>query len=238
LLFSGGINPKNLPRKIVNGKCTSIFPHQRLLLNTWLEIVAKHGGQNCYSDKHSTYEIVSGPSGTGLTSGYFPEIQAVPVTVDATIKYDKLRVNAFLSWIDGEVPVNSTGSRLKGTPQTMGGNFQAGASILPKIQGMPLMLDYIVSVAQKTAGYVNGSLDFTPDLLRAIDFVDESLKQVVDKLIKKKLYEDTLILICSKHGQSPINPRLYGKIDPALVQNATKSDVLFVTVSNSYYYFG
>jgi predicted AlkP superfamily pyrophosphatase or phosphodiesterase len=92
-----------------------------------------------------------------------------------------------------------------------------------------------VSVAQKTAGYVNGSLDFTPDLFRATDFVDDSLKKVVDKLIQKKIYDDTLILICSKHGQAPINPNLYGKIDPALVQNATGVDVLWVTVSNIYF---
>lgn len=231
LLFSGGIDVKNLPRKIVNGKCSSIFPHQRLRVDTWLEIVTKHGGTTAYCDKHPSYEIVSGPSGKGLTTGYFPEIQAIPVTVDATIKYDELHVNAFLDWIDGKVPVNSTGDRLKGTPMAFGGNFQAGASIFSNIVGNAAHVRS-VSVAQKTAGYVNGSLDFTPDLYRAIDFVDGSIKKVVDKLIQKKIYDDTLILICSKHGQAPINPKFYGKIDPALVQNTTGVDVLWMTVSN------
>lgn len=61
----------------------------------------------------------------GLSTGYFPEIAAVPVTVNATIGYDTLHVNAYLSWIDAKVPVNSTGS-LKGIPALFGGNFQAG----------------------------------------------------------------------------------------------------------------
>jgi predicted AlkP superfamily pyrophosphatase or phosphodiesterase len=59
-----------------------------------------------------------------------------------------------------------------------------------------------ISVAQKTAGYKAGTLDFTPDLLRAIDFVDNALGQIVAKLIKKKIYNKTLFIIASKHGQT------------------------------------
>ena len=90
-----------------------------------------------------------------------------------------------------------------------------------------------VSVAQKTAGYVAGSLDFTPDLLRAIDFVDNSIGQVVAKLKEKNLYEDTLIFVASKHGQAPIDPKLFAEVDPDAVVNATKVDVLFQTVSST-----
>jgi membrane-anchored protein YejM (alkaline phosphatase superfamily) len=90
-----------------------------------------------------------------------------------------------------------------------------------------------VSVAQKTSGYVKGSLDFTPDLIRAIDFVDNSLGQVVAKLKKKNIYEDTLIIIASKHGQAPIDPTLFGEVDPTAVVNATKVDVLFETVRST-----
>lgn len=130
LLFSGGINPANLPRTLVNGVCTSIFPHQRLRVNTWTEIVTSKGLETAHTDKHPAYDIVRGPSGTGLTTGFFPEIQAVPVTVNDTIAYDQLHVNAFLDWLDGKVPVNSTGSPLKGVPTTFGGNFQAGMSCM------------------------------------------------------------------------------------------------------------
>ncbi|KAI9862256.1 MAG: hypothetical protein M1813_004731 [Trichoglossum hirsutum] len=75
-----------------------------------------------------------------------------------------------------------------------GGNFQA------------------VSVAQKTVGYVAApNFPFTPDLLRAIDFVDDSLGKVVAALKAKKIYDDTLLIIASKHGQTPIDPTKYGK---------------------------
>ena len=90
-----------------------------------MEVVHAGGLETAYTDKHPSYDIVRGPSGTGLTTSYFPEIQAIPVTVKDTIAYDQLHVNAFLDWIDAKVPVNSTGS-LKGVPALFGGNFQAG----------------------------------------------------------------------------------------------------------------
>jgi membrane-anchored protein YejM (alkaline phosphatase superfamily) len=95
------------------------------------------------------------------------------------------------------------------------------------------MLSHVrsVSVGQKTFGYVAGSLDFTPDLLRAIDFVDNSIGQVVNKLSEKKLLEDTLIIVASKHGQTPIDPTLFSEVDPDAVVNGTGVDVLFQTVS-------
>lgn len=203
LLFSGGIDPANLPMALVDGKCTSMYPHQRLLVNTVFEIVTAAGLQTAYVDKHPSYNIVRGPSDTGLTVSYFPEIAAVPNTVNATIEYDELHVQAWLDFIDGTVPVNATGSfSPQQMPALMGGNFQA------------------VSVAQKTAGYTK-DLQFTPPLLRAFDFVDSSIGQIVDKLSTKNLLNDTLIIVASKHGQAPINETLLDKIDPDALFNAT-----------------
>lgn len=93
-----------------------------------------------------------------------------------------------------------------------------------------------VSVAQKAVGYVPGSLEFTPDLLQSIDFVDTSLGRVVAKLVEKNVYNKTLIIVASKHGQAPIDPTKYAKIDPQLVINATGVDVLFQTVSFASYF--
>jgi len=64
----------------------------------------------------------------GLMISYFREITAVPITTSDTITYDQLHVNTFLDWLDGKVPVNSTGS-LKGVLTTFGGNFQAGTFV-------------------------------------------------------------------------------------------------------------
>jgi hypothetical protein len=232
-LFSGGINPDNLPRTILDGDCTPVFPHARLRVNTIFEAVHDQGLETAFADKHPAYDVARGPSGTGLSTGYFPEIAAVPVTVNATIAYDQLHVNAFLDWVDAKVPVNSTGS-LTTVPALFGGNFQAGMFVyfLRLISAVSHIL-LSVSVAQKTVGYENKTLDFTPELLRAIDFVDDSIGQVISKLTEKNLIEDTLIIVASKHGQAPIDITKYGTVDPDAVTNATKVDVLFQTVSRN-----
>lgn len=125
-LFSGGINPANLPRSLVNGKCAEIYPHSRLRVNTVFEVVVASGLTTAYADKHPAYDLVRGPSGRGLTTGYFPEIAAVPVDVPSTIQYDQLHVNAFLDWLNKTTPDHSEGSLGGKIPTLFGGNFQSG----------------------------------------------------------------------------------------------------------------
>ena len=91
-----------------------------------------------------------------------------------------------------------------------------------------------MSVGQKTAGYQNAPGNpFSAELLSAIDFVDVSLGAIVNKLKAKGIYEDTLIIVASKHGQAPIDPTKYRKIDPAVVKNATGVPIAFQTVRSS-----
>ena len=45
----------------------------RLRVNTVIELVRAAGLQTAYTDKHPAYDLVRGPSGTGLSEGYFPE---------------------------------------------------------------------------------------------------------------------------------------------------------------------
>jgi hypothetical protein len=52
LLFSGGIDPANLAKKLVNGKCKSMYPHDTLKVNTIFEVVQSKGLQTAYADKH------------------------------------------------------------------------------------------------------------------------------------------------------------------------------------------
>lgn len=126
-LFSGGINPALLPLALIKGKCTPIYPHQRLRVNTAFEVVKGKGKQTAYTDKHPAYDLVRGPSGQGLSEGYFPEIASQPNTVDAVISYDQLHVDAFLLWLEGKSPANAEGS-LTEVPTLFGGNFQSGES--------------------------------------------------------------------------------------------------------------
>jgi hypothetical protein len=129
LTFSGGIDPKNLPMSKTNGKCTPLYPHSRVRVNTIFEAVIAAGKKTAYADKHPAYDIVRGPSGTGLTTGYFPEInsaESFTENVDKCIVYDTLHLNAFLGWIDGKDPANAEGSLKGGVPALFGGNFQSG----------------------------------------------------------------------------------------------------------------
>lgn len=123
-LFSGGIDPSNLAETLVNGKCTPIYPHQRLNVNTIMEVARAHGLETAYTDKHPAYDILRGPSGNGLTTGYFPEQAAVGSTIDDNIAYDQYHVNAFLDWLDVITPAYSEGNLTK-VPSIYGGNFQA-----------------------------------------------------------------------------------------------------------------
>lgn len=80
--FSSGVDPDNLPQAIIGGKCTNVYPHQRLRVNTIGEIVHAAGKQTAYTDKHPAYDIVRGQSGKGLSVGYFPEIAALGPSVE------------------------------------------------------------------------------------------------------------------------------------------------------------
>jgi predicted AlkP superfamily pyrophosphatase or phosphodiesterase len=159
-----------------------------------------------------------GPSGTGLTVGYFPEIQSIKNDVKNTIAYDSLHVGAWLDWIDGVTPVNTTtyGAETLGgsTPTLFGGNFQS------------------VSVAQKTVGYNNDTTSsLSAALLEAMDFVDASFGKVVAKLKSKKLLASSLIIVASKHGQAPIKRSKWSKVDPDALMNATGVPTAWITVS-------
>jgi hypothetical protein len=212
LVFSGGIDPSNLPLQKHASGCVPIYPHNRLRVNTIFEVAVAHGLQTAYTDKHQAYDLVSGPSGKGLSVRYFPEQTGYGGTVNDTISYDTLHVNAWLDWIDGISPVNSSGS-ITSFPALMGGNFQS------------------VSVAEKTVEYNNDS-SLSTGLLQAIDFVDTSLGKIVAKLESKNLYNDTLIIIASKHGQAPIDPILWNEVDPAALANNTGVPTAWITTDD------
>lgn len=87
------------------------------------EVVVSKGKQTAYTDKHPAYDILRGPSGTGLTVGYFPEQTGRGGSVAETIAYDQYHVNAYLEWLDATTPEHSEGA-LTEIPTLFGGNFQ------------------------------------------------------------------------------------------------------------------
>jgi hypothetical protein len=113
--------------------------------------------------------------------------------------YDQIKVNAIVNEIHG---LNHLGTAKTKVPAIFGMNFQA------------------VSVGQKliekntpngtiTGGYLDAEGTPTPTLAREIEFVDASIAQMVKALKSQGIYDSTLIVITAKHGQSPIDPKLY-----------------------------
>jgi predicted AlkP superfamily pyrophosphatase or phosphodiesterase len=215
----GGINPAFLPRDPSTATCAAVYPHQYLRVNTIFEVVKWNGGTTAWTDKHPSYEWTNGPSGKGVDDFYGPEINSIPVPLAAfpgipttapfptctpvnavdtgiddgwttdlnNIKcYDETHVQAVLNQIDGW---NHDHSRAVGVPTLFGTNFQS------------------VSVGEKlaVAGYSDVLGTPSAGLAGELDFVDASLGLMVAELKKKGLYNDTLIIVGAKHGQSPID---------------------------------
>jgi hypothetical protein len=201
--------------------CAPVYPWNFVRTNTIFGVVHAAGGYTAWSDKHPSYSAVAGPGGGTLDDYYAPEINSTVVALPgvttpsgidcSTIPdpsqtsswtdsfqniqcYDTLKVNAILNEIEGK---NHDGKKAQ-TPTVFGMNFQA------------------VSVGQKlieanvaTGGYQDAAGTPTPSLLSEIEFVDDAIGQMVDRIKDRGLYESTLIIITAKHGQSPIDPSRY-----------------------------
>lgn len=93
-----------------------------------------------------------------------------------------------------------------------------------------------VSVAQKAAGYANGSTSakpiFTDNITKSIDFIDAGLGKLVSNLKGAGIYDQTLLIVTAKHGQTPIDPTTSKKISPDGIQNASSVEFAQVTADD------
>ena len=203
--------------------CAPVYPWEFVRTNTIYGVIHKAGGYTAWSDKHPSYSSVAGRDGIGSLDDYYsPEINSnvVPLpgvtTADgvscvsvpdggadltawtnsfANIKcYDTLKVNAILHEIEGR---NHLGTAKTKTPTIFGMNFQAVSVGEKLIEG------------STKGGYLDAAATPTASLLSEIEFVDDSVGQMVNEIKDRGMYESTLIIITAKHGQSPIDPNLY-----------------------------
>ena len=203
---SNHIDATKLPLRLVNGKCEPVLPHQYLKVNTIMEVIHAAGKRTAWSDKHPAYEIVSGPSGTGLDELYTPEINSTTVpghpgaewtTLPSyTRVYDGFKVTGILNQIKG---LDHTGGKHVGVPAIFGMNFQA------------------VSVGQKVTadGYLDAAGTPSPELELSIESVDAALGKILQALDEQKLRRSTLVIVGAKHDQSPIDVTRLHMIAPA-----------------------
>jgi hypothetical protein len=217
-LFSP-IDPNNLPMAKSASGCTPVYPHNFIQVNTIFEVVKAAGGRTAWSDKHPAYDLVNGPSGTGVDDLYTPEVNspianggtvqginlaATQAQCDGTNSLPPAKVSDYTTCIPSieaydDVKVQaiinqidgkkSDGSAGNGVPMVFGMNFQE------------------VSVGEKlpVGGYTDATGKPSTQLNNAIVHTDASLGKMVAELKAKGLYDSTLIIISAKHGQSPID---------------------------------
>jgi hypothetical protein len=216
----GGINANFLPRDPTNG-CKPVYPHEWIRVNTIFEVVKANGGTTAWTDKHPSYSWTTGPSSKGVDDFYAPEINSIPVALPQfpgcspvpfvdnifddgwttdfrnIVCYDSLHVQAALNQIDG---FTHDRSRHAAVPTLFGFNFQA-VSVGEKLKNGPVAS----GAAPVNGGYSDVLGTPSQGLAFELDFVDQSLGRIVSELKKQGLYDSTLIIICAKHGQSPID---------------------------------
>jgi hypothetical protein len=212
------INPAALPRKLKDGVCVPVYPHDMLRTNTIFEVVKQHGGHTAWADKHPAYDLVNGPSGKGVDDLYTPEITHAPAvgsgpdattSVMCTVANDNLKVAAVLNQISGK---RHDGAAGKGTPAVFGMNFQA-VSVGQKLANDKGNNDCATEIDPeglklkgKAGGYTDGAGTPSKVLQYGLDKTDAALHSMIDGLKKAGKFDSTLIVISAKHGQSPINP--------------------------------
>lgn len=215
------IDPQKLVRDPSQG-CAPVYPWNFIRVNTIFGVVHAAGGYTAWIDKHASYSMVAGPGGTSLDDYYSPEVDStvIPLPGVQTAQgapcspirdtigslsswtnsfeniqcYDALKVNALLNQIAGET---HNGARAT-VPEVFGMNFQS-----------VYIGESVTEPGVASGGYQNAAALPSPALLNQIEFVDASIGKIVDALRSNGLFENTLLIITAKHGDSPIDPTRY-----------------------------
>jgi hypothetical protein len=198
----GGLNPDKLPKDSSKG-CSPVYPHDLLRVNTIFEVIKAAGMRTAWCDKQPAYEIVNGPSGHGVDDLYTPELHhnASSKSLEKIEAFDDLRLKAILNEIDGK---DHTGSHAAPVPAIFGMTFQA------------------VTVGQKLKagmGYSDDGRTFSPALLSALQYTDQSIGKIISELEARNLLASTAIVLTAKHGQSPMDVSKKEIVDESIIPN-------------------
>lgn len=216
---TASLDPKKLVRDPRNG-CAPVYPWDFLRTNTIFGVVHEAGGYTAWIDKHPSYSMASGPGGKGLNDYYAPEVSsnviALPgVTTAQGVSCAKVRDSSGAAWNGSFDDIQCYDAlRVKALLNEIAGKTHDGArAVTPVLFGMNFQSVYIgQSVAEPgvgNGGYQNAAGLPSSELLKEIEFVDASIGDIVGALKSAGIYDDTLLIITAKHGDSPIDPRSY-----------------------------
>jgi len=225
--YDGGvasIEPLRLERDPASG-CAVVWPWNFIRTNTIFGVAHDAGLYTAWIDKRPSYAFVNGPGPLPdrVNDLFAPEIASTVVPLPgvntlpsggvscATVRdptqpsgwdssfqniqcYDGLRLNALLNEIAGKTH--------NGKP-----------AVVPAVFGMNLHSVYVGQSVNESpvgvGGYLNAAGLPSPELLGEIEYVDTAIGFIVTALEEAGIYNDTLLIITAKHGESPIDTAQY-----------------------------
>jgi hypothetical protein len=203
LVDGGGIDPAKLPRDPKKG-CSAVYPHDYLRVNTVFEVVRQANLHTAWVDKHPSYEMTNGPSGRGVEDLFTPELAASGASHDVKKAeiFDDKKIEAVLNEINGK---DHTGTKDAPTPSLFGTSLQA------------------FSMGQKLGGYTN-EIGTPGDVLsETLQHTDASIGKLLQALRQRHLEDSTLVIVTSKHGESPMDPRKRQLVADTILEGIMKT---------------
>ncbi len=210
------IDPAQLP--VDPTSCQPVYPHSYLQVNTIFEVARAAGLRTAWADKHPAYEILNGPSGTGIQDLFTPEINSDAPTPGAAVdwtkvntltqQYDTYKLKAVINEIKG---FDHSGRTQVGVPAIFGMNFQSVSTA----QKLPTSVTATSADPTQQGGYLNNGKDPGPVLSGALDYIDTSVGALQAAVQSAGLADSTVIVLSAKHGQSPQDRTKLTRIDDA-----------------------
>ncbi len=214
------IDPARLPRDPAAG-CAPVYPWNFVRDNTIFGVIHNAGGYTSWFDKHPAYASVAGPGGNTLDDFYSPEINSLVVPLPGVVTPEGLSCATVAdpsqtgSWTNSFQNIQCYDSlKVRAIVRQIHGRTHNGAAAqVPNIFGMNFQA---VSVGQKlieknvgSGGYLDAAGTPSALLLGEFQFIDASIGEMVTALKNTGNFENTLIVVTAKHGQSPIDPKRF-----------------------------
>ncbi|HTC49727.1 MAG TPA: alkaline phosphatase family protein [Candidatus Aquilonibacter sp.] len=222
-LTEGGIaslDPKKLSRDPAAG-CAPIYPWNFIRVNTAFGVIHAAGGYTAWIDKHPSYSFVGGPGGKGLDDYYSPEVSSAVVPLPGVKTLEGAACDPIRDPI-GAAAWNASFENIQcydaikvyGLLNQIAGKTHSGAPAqVPAVFGMNFQSVYVGESVNEAGvgagGYKNAAALPSDRLLREIEYVDTAIGNIVSALKTAGIYENTLLIVTAKHGESPIDPTRY-----------------------------
>ncbi|HKN16139.1 MAG TPA: alkaline phosphatase family protein [Candidatus Sulfotelmatobacter sp.] len=222
-LTEGGIaslDPMKLVRDPQNG-CAPVYPWNFIRVNTAFGVIHAAGGYTAWIDKHPSYSFVGGPGGKGLDDYYSPEVSSTVVPLPGV----KTLEGASCDPIRDMVGVSAWNASFKNIQcydaikvyallnQIAGKTHSGAPAVVPAVFGMNFQSVYVGESVNEAGvsvgGYKNAAAVPSAELLGEIEYVDTAIGEIIGALKTAGIYNNTLVIITAKHGESPIDPTRY-----------------------------